>query len=92
MDITAITVRALQSVPDDEWGRIARMTMQMSKDDWKNWNVGDTLLYYGSDFDGSWEYTCTIVSKHEDYMVAHEKTILMNLVINADTQDLFKKI
>lgn len=58
--------------------------------DWRTLQVGDTLLYQGDEFDGSFKYKCKVTEVDDDHAIATEPTIPMKLWIDDDTINMFK--
>lgn len=60
--------------------------------DWRTLQVGDSLIYFGTDFSGSWSYPCTVTSVEEDHAIAYEPTVPMtHLWIDDATAHMFKR-
>ena len=56
---------------------------------WRSLRVGDRVHYYGKDFDGEWDYICTIIIIDKDHAIAEWDGV--KLYLDDETADLFRR-
>ena len=57
---------------------------------WQLWNVGDKVRYFGTEFDGSFEFFGVITKKFDDHLIAESEG--MTLWIDDFSADMFERI
>lgn len=57
---------------------------------WRNWELGDEVVYEWHDFDGSGRTTGTVIEKHDDHLIVEADG--MKLWCDDCTGDMFSHV
>jgi len=56
---------------------------------WRTLKVGDTVHFYGKEFDGAWDDICTVIEVKDDCVLVDDNGI--TLTIEDWSMDMFRK-
>lgn len=57
---------------------------------WKSWQLGDSIEWYGTEFDGSFSYIGNVIKKFDDHLIVFADG--MSLWVDDDTISQYRKI
>lgn len=57
--------------------------------DWRNLKVGEKVHFYGRDFDGCWDFVCTVIEIKKDCVLADSEG--MTLTIDDWSMNMFRR-